>query len=62
MKIKGSGSAKRMPLKQIPKSEQWLFKNKKALRSVLRGIRQAKKGKIKSLGSFAKFAKDKERK
>jgi hypothetical protein len=33
----------------IPPSEAWLYKNKKALESVQRGLKQAAKGKIKKL-------------
>ena len=34
--------------------EAWLFKNKKALASVRRGIKDAAEGKLHYLGSFAK--------
>ena len=33
----------------IPSSEKWLYKNKKALESVQRGLKQAAKGKVKKL-------------
>jgi hypothetical protein len=33
----------------IPPSEAWLYKNKKALESVQRGLKQAAKGKITKL-------------
>jgi hypothetical protein len=33
----------------IPSSEQWLYKNKKALDSVQRGLKQAAKGKVTKL-------------
>ena len=33
----------------IPASETWLYKNKKVLESVQRGLKQAAKGKIKKL-------------
>ena len=33
----------------IPTSETWLYKNKKVLESVQRGLKQAAKGKIKKL-------------
>jgi hypothetical protein len=36
-------------LELIPASETWLYKNKKVLESVQRGLKQAAKGKIKKL-------------
>jgi hypothetical protein len=33
----------------IPLSEAWLYKNKKALESIQRGLKQAAKGKVKKL-------------
>lgn len=33
----------------IPASEKWLYKNKKALESVQRGLKQATKGKVTKL-------------
>ncbi len=36
-------------LNLIPASEAWLYKNKKALESVQRGLNQAVQGKIKKL-------------
>jgi len=36
-------------LNLIPDSEAWLYKNKKALESVERGLNQAAQGKIKKL-------------
>jgi hypothetical protein len=33
----------------IPSSEKWLYKNKKALEIVQRGIKQAAKGKVRKL-------------
>lgn len=35
------------PQISIPASEMWLFKNKKALRSVLQGLEDAKAGRLK---------------
>ena len=46
------------PYTEIPVQEGWLFANKEALSSVLLGIEQAGKGKVKSIGSFSKFAKE----
>ena len=33
----------------IPSSEKWLYKNKQALESVQRGLKQAAKGKLRKL-------------
>ena len=33
----------------IPSSETWLYRNKKALESVQRGLKQAAKGKVRKL-------------
>ena len=46
------------PVKAVPAYETWLFKNKKALASVKRGLAQAAAGKTLNLGSFAKYAED----
>ena len=46
------------PFSEIPTREAWLLNNKEALSSVLLGIEQSGKGKVKSLGKFAKFAED----
>ncbi len=46
------------PYTEIPAREKWLFNNKEALSSVLKGIDQAGKSKVKSLGSFKKYSKD----
>lgn len=47
------------PAVTIPLHEAWLYKNKAALDSVLQGIEDAKRGKVKGIGSFAKYAGDK---
>ena len=41
---------------KLPEREKWLFKNKKALKQVNQGIKDSAQGKVKSLGSFAKYA------
>ncbi|HEY4229776.1 MAG TPA: hypothetical protein VGO79_06370 [Thermoanaerobaculia bacterium] len=45
------------PFVEIPAEEQWLWKNKKALEAVRRGIADSKAGRVTSLGSFRKYAK-----
>jgi len=46
------------PLISIPASEVWLYRNKTALDSVRRGLREAAQGKAKPVGSFAHDADD----
>lgn len=46
------------PETAIPLHEAWLFKNQNALYSVLRGMEEAKAGKLKDLGSFMDDAKE----
>src|SRR2546428_3047737 len=41
------------PMISIPASEAWLFRNKTALDSVRRGLKEAAEGQAKSIGSFA---------
>lgn len=45
------------PMVEIPAREKWLYDNPDALKSVRRGLSDAKAGKTKSIGSFAKYAK-----
>ncbi len=45
------------PFVEIPADERWLWENKKALESVMRGLDDAKAGRLVSLGSFAKYAR-----
>jgi hypothetical protein len=44
------------PQVMIPAQEAWLFKNKKALASVRRGLKQLGEGKSRRLPSLAKYA------
>jgi len=44
------------PLVEIPLREKWLYENKKALKSVLKGIEDSGKGKTKRRKSYADYA------
>ena len=46
------------PVVTIPASEVWLFKNKKALASVKRGLEDSAAGRTRNLGSFAAHARE----
>ena len=48
------------PMVEIPAREKWLFENKTALASVHRGLEQSSAGKVRTRGSFAKFADEKD--
>ncbi|MEO8378203.1 MAG: hypothetical protein ABI779_00940 [Acidobacteriota bacterium] len=54
----GEGRIILEPHVSIPASEAWLFRNKKAIGSVRRGLEEAAEGKAKAGGSFAKFVDD----
>ncbi len=43
------------PFVEIPAREQWLLKNKEALASVKRGLADARAGRVKRRGSFARY-------
>ena len=45
------------PFMEIPANERWLWEDKKALESVMKGIADAKAGRLVSLGSFKKYLK-----
>ncbi|HWF17787.1 MAG TPA: hypothetical protein VG754_00885 [Verrucomicrobiae bacterium] len=46
------------PHKKIPAHEAWVFEDKEILASLKRGLKQAAQGKTRSLGSFAKHARE----
>ncbi|MBI4406102.1 MAG: hypothetical protein HY537_18225 [Deltaproteobacteria bacterium] len=58
LKESADGSILLEPLIEVPAREAWLFKNKEALSSVQKGLKQSAAGKTKSLGSFAKYIAD----
>lgn len=39
----------------IPDKERWFFENKERVKSFEKSMKQSKEGKVKSIGSFAKF-------
>jgi len=48
------------PYVDIPLHEKWLFENEAALNSVKRGLMDSATGRVKDLGSFTKYAQEKE--
>ena len=61
LKESEDGSILLEPLIELSAKEAWLFKNKKALESVQKGLKQSAEGKTKSLGSFAKYLNEDEK-
>ncbi len=46
------------PYAEIPAREKWLFENPSALTAVREGLEQSAQGKVRTRGSFAKFANE----
>jgi len=46
------------PMAEIPACESWIYENPKALKSIRKGIKEAKEGKLKDRPSYAEFAED----
>ena len=46
------------PLVEVPAKEHWIYKNPAALASLMKGIEDAKAGRIKDRGSFAKYVEE----
>ncbi len=44
----------------VPEKDHWIYKEKKHLNSLIKGIKDAKEGRLYDLGSFAKYAKENE--
>jgi hypothetical protein len=54
--VNDAGQVLLSPEVSVPMHEVWLYQNPKALKSVLKGLRQSREGKLVDLGSFAKYA------
>jgi len=48
------------PFVEISAKDRWLFNNAEALAQVKKGLKDAAAGKVRDLGSFAKYIKDDE--
>lgn len=46
------------PMIEIPARDHWIYKNNQALDSLMKGIEDAKAGRLKDRGSFAKYAEE----
>ena len=46
------------PVRQVPEKGHWIYKNPEALKSLMKGIKEAEEGKLHDLGSFAKYTED----
>lgn len=46
------------PFMEVPAQEEWLYRNKDAMTSVMRGLKEAARGKGKKIGDFSQFADD----
>lgn len=46
------------PVCQVPEKDHWIYKNPDALRSLLKGIKDAEAGRLHDLGSFAEYAQE----
>jgi hypothetical protein len=44
------------PIVEVPTKDHWIYKNPKALKSLLKGLKDAEEGRLYDLGSFAKYA------
>lgn len=44
------------PMVEIPAYEAWIYEDPKIIGNIREGLKQAKEGKVRSLGSFAQYA------
>lgn len=48
------------PVAEVPEKDHWIYKDRKALASLLKGIRDAEEGRMHDLGSFSKYVDEDE--
>jgi hypothetical protein len=46
------------PVVEVPAKDHWIYKDPKALASLMKGIKDVEEGRLYDLGSFAKYAKE----
>lgn len=46
------------PVVEVPEKDHWIYKDPKALASLMKGIKDAEEGRLHDLGSFARYAKE----
>ena len=56
--VNDAGQILLSPEVSVPMHELWLYRNAAALKMVVRGLEEAREGKLKDLGSFEKYADD----
>ena len=56
--VNDAGQVLLSPEVSVPMHELWLYKNPRALKTVLKGLEESREGKLKHLGSFEKYADD----
>jgi hypothetical protein len=49
------------PVSQVPEKDHWIYKDPKALASLMKGIKDVEEGRLHDLGSFSKYAKEEDR-
>jgi hypothetical protein len=56
--VNDAGQVLLSPEVSVPMHELWLYRNPEALKMVVRGLEEAREGKLIDLGSFEKYADD----
>lgn len=46
------------PVFQVPEEGHWIYKDPEALKSLMKGIKDAEEGRVHDLGSFVKYVED----